>query len=280
MGNKNRAGKLLYNIKDTTSQIWAISEKNLKLHLRIKSAIILNLISPIIGIIMPIIVMGQLFTYSVTFGPWDETNFFIFQVVAYQLTNIFGIMYAFPGALSQEKVWQTLPALIIAPFKRVNLLIGIFVSHIITILGQFTFFFILGLVYYPISIFTIISILFVYFLIALIFSGIGLVLGIGAISKENYVPILKFLISILFLFSCATLPFEFYPEYLAPVIRLNPMYYIIDFPRLVWIEDNFVLSILSHPFRFSLILGLAILGPLVGLMLFNYIFNKYGIQGY
>lgn len=229
---------------------------------------------------MPLIVMGQLFTFSESFGPWNETNFFIYQLVAYQLTVVFGFMNSYPVQLRQEKFWQTLPALIIGPFKRIYLLLGIYVSFLMVISVPFTLFFVFSYIYLPISILTIFSMLFVYFCISLIFAGIGLVLGIGAISKENFVVILRFGIGILFTFSCISLPFEFFPEYLQNFIAMNPLYYIIDFARLVWIENNFIYSILTHPVHFLLLLSGAIFLPMFGLFVFNYIFKKYGIVGY
>ena len=229
---------------------------------------------------MPLIVMGQLFTFSEDFGPWNETNFFIYQLVAYQLGSVFGLIRSYPGQLRQEKFWQTLPALIIAPFKRIYLLLGIYVSHLMLISVPFTLFFVFSYIYLPISILTIFSMLFVYFCISLIFAGIGLIIGIGAISKENFVGILKFGIGILFAFSCIALPFEFFPEYLQNFIAMNPFFYIINFPRLVWIENNFIYSILTHPVHLFLLISGAILTPMFGLFVFNYIFKKYGIVGY
>ena len=224
--------------------------------------------------------MGQLFSFSENFGPWNETNFYIYQLVAYQLGAIVGIMNSYPGQLRQEKFWQTLPALIIGPFKRVYLLLGIFISHLMIISVPFIFFFVFSYIYLPISILTIFSMLFVYGCISLIFAGIGLIIGIGAISKENFVPIFKFGIGLLFAFSCFTLPFDFFPEYLQNFIALNPFYYIIDFARLVWIENNFIYSILTHPVHLFLLLSGAIFLPMFGLLVFNYIFKKYGIVGY
>lgn len=224
--------------------------------------------------------MGQLFTFSEAFGPWNETNFFVYQLVAYQLASVFGIMHTYGAQLRQEKFWQTLPAQIIAPFKRVYLLIGIYISYLTAYSVSFTLFFVICYIFYPISIFTIFSMLFVYGCISLIFTGIGLIIGIGAISKENFVPILNFGMGILFAFSCFSLPFDFFPEYIQNFIDLNPLYYIIDFARLVWIENNFIYSILTHPFHFLLLLSGAIFLPIFGLLVFNYIFKKYGIVGY
>lgn len=261
-------------------QIYAIGEKNFKLKLRVKTSLVLTYLGPLIGLILPLITMGQLFTFTTNFGPWDETNFFIYQLIAYKLGIVFGLMNTFSSQLSVEKYWKTLPALIIAPFRRMYLLLGIYLSFLMVSMVPFTITFTICYIYYPISIYTVFSMLFVYFCVSMIFTGVGLIIGIGAISKENVIPIISFGISFIFMFSCISLPFEFFPKYFQNIVVLNPLYYIIDFVRLVWIEDNFIYSILMHPFHFFWVIFGAILLPILGLIIFNYIYKKYGIVGY
>ncbi len=249
--------------------------------MRVKSAVVLRYITPLVSVIMPLIIMGQLFTFAESFGPWDSTNFFIYQLIAYQLVVVYAVTNAYSSQLASEKVWLTLPALIIAPFRQVYLMIGIYFSFLTVIAFPFIIFFILALIYLPITILTIFAMLFVFFCLSLIFSGIGLFLGVGAISKENIVPYIRWGLSIAFSFSAITLPFEFFPEGIVQnIIRLNPLYYIIDIARLVWIENNFIYSITHHPFHLFVLLSLTILLPILGYKFYDYIFKKYGIVGY
>ena len=267
-------------IKDYLTQVFAITEKNVKLRLRVKSTFIFSFITPFLNIIMPLIILGQLFTFTEGFGPWNSSNFFIFQITAYHLSISFSIMNSFPTQLRQEKYWRTLPALIIAPFKRVNLLIGIYLSHLITISIPFILFFVLGFIYMPFSIFTFFGLLFVYFFISLIFAGVGLLFGVFAVSKENLQTPVGFLLQIMFMFTTLSLPFEFYPGYFQNFVVINPLNYIIDISRLVWVEDNIIFTLLNHPIHFIILILGAISLPLIGLFIFNYVFDKYGITGY
>lgn len=267
-------------LKDNLVQIFAIAEKNVKLRLRVKSAFIISFITPFLNIIMPLIILGQLFTFTENFGPWNNSNFFIFQITAYHLTITFAIMNSFPSQLKQEKYWNTLPALIIAPFKRVNLLLGIYVSHLISISVPFIIFFVIGFIYMPFSIFTFFGLLFVYFLISIVFAGIGLILGVFAVSKENLSTPIGILLYIVFMFTTLSLPFDFFPEYFQSVIFINPLNYIIDITRLVWVEDNILYTLSAHPIHFILLIVGAISVPLISIYIFNYVFDKYGIQGY
>ena len=268
------------NIKNNLLQIIAIAEKNIKLGSRYKLNLILSFITPLINIILPLIVFGQIFTFREDFGPWNENNYVIYQIVTYQIILLYGFIFRFPGELKTEKMWKTLPALIIAPFNRINLLFGIFLSHIIVISIPFTAFFIFCYIIYPISIITILFVFFIFILMALFFGGLGLIFGVFAIAKENFLTIMHFGLSFAIMFSCLTLPFEFFPGYFQNLANLNPLYYIFNFVRLAWIEDNLIFTITMHSFSFFIVTSFAVITPLFGLYFFNFIYKKYGIAGY
>jgi len=267
-------------IKNKISQLFALIEISLKLKLRFKFGLILSFITPFIGILMPIIVMGQFLNLNTQFGPWSENNYMIYQFIAYNIGLLIGVTTLFPNRLQQEKYWMTLPALIIGPFNRFYLLFGIFFSHIILVSLPFTIFLILGYLYWPISIFTLLFILGTYFLVALIFSGIGIILGIFSISKENFWKLSVFLLNFLYWLSCITYPFEIFPNIIQSVINLNPFYYIFDFLRLLWIENDIVSSITLHAFNLVTLISCAIILPFIGVFIFNKVYKKYGIVGY
>ena len=175
---------------------------------------------------------------------------------------------------------KTLPGIIIAPFNRINLLFGIFFSHLIVISIPFTTFIIISYFYYPISIITILSVLILYFLLALFFSGIGLVIGVFAISKESIVVILNLFFSIAIWFSCLSMPFEFFPGFFQNIVVYNPLFYNFAIIRYVWIEDNIVYSLFNHGFNFFVLISSGIVLIILGIFFFDYIYKKYGIAGY
>lgn len=120
----------------------------------------------------------------------------------------------------------------------------------------------------------------VFFMMALFFSGIGLVFGAFVIAKEKLIILLSLPLSIAVMFSCLTLPFDFFPETYKFFASLNPFYYLFNIVRLVWIENNIIISISSHILTFIIVLVLAILSPIIGLKFFNYVYDKYGIRIY
>lgn len=268
------------SVKDNLSQILAITEKNIKLQTRFKFPIIFGLINPIISIVLPLILMGNLFQFNESFGPWTAENFIVYQFMAYHIILLRRIISVFPQQFRIEKYWKTLPALIVGPFTRFNLLFGIFFSHLIMMFIPFTMIFVLNYMFYPINFFTALSVIVLYFLVALIMSGIGLILGIFAVSSENLWTIVGFSINIVFWFSCITFPYELFPGIIQDIINLNPLYYIFDLLRLTWIENNILLTITSHQLNLLILIISAILLPFIGVYIFNITYKKFGITGY
>jgi len=266
--------------KNNFSSIFTIAEKNVKIQLRFKFNLVYSIISPFLPIFMSFIVLLRFFAADVTVGQWDDTNYLIFLFTAFNIELLRRIIQDFPEDFRLEKYWKTLPALMIAPFNKVHLLFGIMLSHLIIIAIPFTVFLLLTYIISPISIFTIVFIIIIYLLIDLIFSGIGLFLGVFAISKENYWRIFSIGITLLFYASCVIYPFEIFPPEIQPIIRLNPFYHIFDILRITWLEDNLMFTITNNPFQFVMLIGTAIIIPLIGIYIFNKVYNKFGIVGY
>ena len=262
------------------SQIIALTEKNIKIKIRFKATVIISFVLPIISLLMPLIIMTKFFSFNEGLGPWNQRNFFIFVFMAYHLMLLKDIINQFPLSFRQEKYWDTLPALIIAPFNRFNLLLGIFFSHLIIVAIPFAIFFIMCYFIFPIGLITVLFIIALYLLIAILFSGIGLILSILIVSKENYVEVLKLILNIIFWFSCINYPFQIYPKIIQEQIGRNPLYYVFFFLRVSWIENDVIYSITRHPYFFIVLIIGAITLPSIGVIIFNKIYRKFGIVGY
>lgn len=243
-------------------------------------SLIISLVTPIFNIIMPIIILSQFFSFNAKFGPWTKDNFLVYLYLSYNIFLLSKLITTFQSEFRTEKYWKTLQALIIAPFYRFNLLIGIFFANLIQISIPFIIFVVICFIYYPISFITLLFVLLIFLFIALIFSGIGLIIGVFAISNENLMMILNFLINILIWLSCISYPYELFPPVFQNFINLNPLYYIFDILRLTWIEDNIIFTFNSHFFHFFILISFGIIMPLIGVYIFNMIYRKYGIVGY
>lgn len=264
----------------SVNQIVALVIKDIKLSMRFKMHLIIRIISPIIAVLMPIIIMTNFFSFNKSFGTWNDKNFMIYILLAYNITLIFSLINQYSNKFNQEKFWQTLPALIIGSISRFNLLMGIYISYMIVLFVPLTIVFLLCFLYYPISFFTAVFIIFIFFLTTLMISGIGMILGVLQISRENYNQVFIFLVSIIFWGSCVMYPFEIFPSFIQQFIELNPLYHIFDILRQGWIEDNVTYTIQMHFIGFLLVISFSIVFPLIGVLSFNGIYNKYGIVGY
>ncbi|MBY9007055.1 MAG: ABC transporter permease [Candidatus Lokiarchaeota archaeon] len=250
------------------------------MQLRFKYTLIVGYITPLISIIMPFFIFGKLFENNPNYGPWNEKNFIVFLFISYNLLLMRIILTGIPQRLNEEKFWKTLPALIVAPFNRFYLLIGYFISEFFVVCIPFFIIFITLLFVWPISFGTAVVILLIYISVAFIFSGIGLIIGVFAISNENVWGFLRFGISVILIMSCITYPYEIFPESVQSWIKYNPIYYIIDILRLLWIEDSIIYTVTTHLPHFAVWLTGLIVFPLIGVYFFNYVFKKLGISGY
>jgi len=262
------------------SRIFTIAEKQIKLHLRFKFNFVYSIINPFLTIFLSLIILSRFFEMGTRFGRWDESNYYIFLFIAYNIELLRKIITDFPSEFRQEKFWKTLPALMIAPFNKLHLLFGIFISHLFIIAIPFAIFLAISYFVYPISFFTLIIVIAIYLLIDLIFSGIGLLLGVFAISLEGSWRILAIGVNVFFWFSCVTYPFEVFPWFIQMVISLNPLYYIFDILRITWLDDNIFLTMTNYPLHFLILIGTAILTPLMAMYVFNKVYTKFGVVGY
>ena len=110
------------------------------------------------------------------------------------------------------------------------------------------------------------------------FSGIGLLLGVFAISNENLWSMLEFIARTILWFSGILYPFYLYPNIIQNIIEINPIYYIIDLIRLTWIEDNILMTVYLHPVHITMFIVSLIVFPIICVYTFNYIYKKLGVR--
>ncbi|MFX1363418.1 MAG: ABC transporter permease [Promethearchaeota archaeon] len=267
-------------IRRIFSKTFAIAEKNIRVQFRFKFNVVLRWFVPVITLLMPIIILNKFFDNDVNVGPWTPQNYLIFIFIGYNIMIMNTMIGYIPKYLLREKYWKTLPALITSPFNRFYLLFGYILSEFLGIILPFLAFFIALLILFPISIVTIISIIIMFLFVGIIFSGLGLFLGVFAISNENYLFVFDFMGRLLFWFSCISYPFQLFPKEVQSIIDKNPIYYMIDLIRLTWIEDNIVLTASSHLTHIIIFSISIIIFPILCVYLFNLIYKKLGISGY
>ncbi len=267
-------------IKRAYVKISAIVEKNIRMKLRFKFHLLMTYISLFISLLMPIIVFGKLFELRADIGPWTSNNYIVFIFLGYTILLLSKMIKEVPSQLRVEKYWKTLPAITISPFNRFYLLFGYHLTEFLLVLPPFFIFLFVAYIISPISIVTLFTIFLIFFAISLIFTGIGFIIGVFAISNENIWAILGFGITLIMWASCITYPYALFPDQVQAIINYNPIYYIIDLFRLFWVEDNILLTISLHSERVIILISSLIIFPLSGVLTFNYIYKKLGISGY
>ncbi|MFX1378964.1 MAG: hypothetical protein ACFFA4_07695 [Promethearchaeota archaeon] len=267
-------------VKRIIKKTLAIAEKQIYMKLRFKLRTIIHYFLPIITILMPIIVLGKFFEYNVNFGPWDSQNYIIFVFTGYNILLFKQVISYIPNQMKLEQYWKTLTAVLVAPFNRYYLLFGYFLSEMVFLAIPFLAFFITLLIIYQISFATVLVILLIFLGILLVFTAIGLFLAMIHIANESIFGIIDILIDILFWLSCITYPFLLFPNIVQNFISLNPIYYLVDLVRVLWLENNVLLTFINHSGEFLIVGFSIIIAPILSVFMFNIIYKKLGAKGY
>jgi len=271
-------------LKRNFVQIWAITRLDVKRTLRYRFTFLMNIINPIISLIFPLIIFGfifsgTLFGEGVNIGVFSAENYVSLILLGTCGGLYTGFFHIYDAKFRDEKTYRTLPALIIAPFNRINLLFGIFLTNFILTLVPFLTIFILNIVVssqVP-SIGSMLFIFLIFLAFALTESGFGLVLGILGISRNNWRTLFLIGYRMVSLFNCQTFPKEIFPEILHPIINLNPFYHFFELIRIVWVFDTVAYP--GNDIHLLVIIIFVIISPIIGIIVFNKIFSIYGIEG-
>ena len=270
-------------IRNTSGQLSALIEKNILLDIRIKSKIITRFINPLIQIFIYLLLFGLLFRVdSIQLGYWNSSNYIAFLLLAYNINLSRSIINKYFQLFIVEKYWNTLSAVLIAPLNRFILLIGILFSELVLDIIPITIIFTITYIISGVSVIFFILTIFLFFCIYFLFASIGLLIGVFAISNEEYVHYSFFFLRIIILLGCLNFPIEVLPDILHFLVYINPFYYVFDLLRLsLYLGMDFTTaSSLINPFHLTIVPLFIILAPFVALILFDRIYKKYGITGY
>jgi ABC-type polysaccharide/polyol phosphate export permease len=272
------------DLKLNIIQILSISEKELKLHLRYGFNFALQFIKPLISIFIPYIILTKIFSLSEAFyfDYYTAYNFLLFLLIAFSINYMFGILKLYKDTFRREKIWQTLKGLIIAPFNRFNLIVGILLTELIIIIPTVAIFIIICYLLFPIPLINLLYFCLIFLAIIIIFMGIGVLIGVIDIVNEDISNLLLYATQFISWLSCVTYPLKIFPKILQFFIKLNPFYYIFDLLRLSWwagidpVEASRYITWQHYFILISMTIGI----PIIGLYSFDRIYNRYGISGY
>ncbi|MEM3400081.1 MAG: ABC transporter permease [Candidatus Micrarchaeia archaeon] len=258
---------------------FAIFEKEIKLDLRYKVSFFLSsIITPILSFAVVFVVYHGFFSSGgsnvseVTRG--NYTAFLLIGALTYTVFNT--SVNAFHLRFLAEKWWLTINAMMIAPVSRFSIIFGVGAAQMVRSLSGVLLIFLLAYLFHPVSPATVALVTLILFLIACGCLGFGLVRGVFAISNEDALVFFDYFVMGWVFLSCFHYPKSIIPPILDPLVILNPVYHGVTLMRILWFGGSS-----PHLFLHWLaIILFAIISPIVGVIAFNFIWNRMGSEGY
>ena len=274
---------MIKRLKTFFSQLEALVIKHLRLNARYKVKFLMTIIVPFTSLLVPFLIFSKLFDAigEESFGIWTPTNFVIFILTGVSIVIILSFISDFGKNLLREKYWKTLHGIFMSPINIYTFLLSKLISDLIIYIIPLTIIFIFCFLITGASIITILAMVVFYLMACIFVASIGLAIGSFRMSVEGDYNTAIISIKFFLIFSCYKYPREFYPAFLDFLIIYNPFYYFFDLIRVVLVLgfENVVFNprYLNH---FLIVILSTIAAPILSVLLFTYIYKKYGITGY
>ncbi len=264
------------------NDVLAIAEKEIKLSLRFKIAFFMgSLIEPAVRIAPFLLIYFGFFMVGVeSFGWVTQSNFIVFLTLG-MLTDVF-LVAGFNRLYTrfmEEKYWQTIEAMLLAPINKLSLLGGYALSMLVSLFPSVLLFLGVSYVLMPTPLPNLILSMLVVGMVLSMSLGIGLVHASSALFNENFSPIFRYGKVGLVFISCFYYPITIFEEtpiiaFLKPLVLLNPFYQAIFAIRSAWIFGRVEWASIAYIVAFAAIM------PLIAVFVFNKLWKRLNIQGY
>ncbi|HTY39959.1 MAG TPA: ABC transporter permease [Candidatus Paceibacterota bacterium] len=204
-------------------KIYYLWLRQIKKYLRSRARMVGTLAQPIIFLVM----FGYGFGNSFGGGGGSYLSYLAPGIVGMSIlfTSIFAGM---------EMIWDRqfgfLKETLVAPMSRTNVMIGrtVGAATVATIQGFIVFVISTFFGFQPVSWAAVPTAIFVMFLVALIFSSIGTIIGSLLDDMQAFTLIINFLVQPMFFLSGALFPLQGLPTWLTTISRIDPLTYGID----------------------------------------------------
>lgn len=264
-------------ISITFRQIWAIALKELELDTRYILPFISQVFfSPVKTVIWFFVVyFGFFASGSSHLGSVTKDNYILFLLVGTIFNTFFNIATLdFPSKFFNEKFWQTIQGILIAPINTFKFVFGLSLAEVIKASFAVLTISVIGLAIFPIP---IVKFLLIVGIILAVFVGlmfIGLIRAAFILINENANTVFEYLFLALGFISCFYYPIDAFPKFLQPVVYYNPVYQAINLVRNIWLGNNISL------FEIYWTAGAILVAIAIGMFLFNYLLKHNDVEGY
>lgn len=258
-------------------QSFALAEKDLDLGFRFKFSFIAGTFTPaLINLgLFATVFFGFFKTGATGLAELNRGNFVAFTLLGALAAVLFMQgSQALHGRFVNEKYWQTIPALLASPLSSWAILIGIGLSDAVRYAVVVVVFLAASYVFLPVSLPTFVASIFLLVLLSMMISGFAMIRGALYLVNENYETIIGYFIIATSYVSCFYYPSSFMPSFLQIFAFINPVFFVVDSLRSLW---------LGLPFEslYLLIAGaVAVISPIVGTNIFRRVWRNLDITGY
>ncbi len=267
----------------------ALAEKELKLALRFKFSFFTSgFVQPLLKIVPFALVYYGFFAFGggQDIGVVTGANFFIFLVLGLIADMFFEMGFsAFTTRFLNEKYWDTIEGILMAPLNKISLISGVGLAELIAFAPALALFFSIVFIIHAVSINIIVFVLCVLLLALFISLSLGLIASCAVLFNENFVPFFSYLRMGLVFISCFYYPIDVllfetmgYTVDLRILALLNPFYQANFLIKEAWLNPGFVLADGIFPFAYLILF--ALITPLFAIFMFNKLWRILGIQGY
>lgn len=255
----------------------AYAEKDLKIALRFKVSFFSGLFAPALA---NFALFGTVMFGFVSYSSSNATgltaqNFVAFTFLGALSSTLVGTGFnSYSTRFMPEKYWQTASVLLASPLTPFEMLIGTTISDLLRFSIVGALFLILSYIAFPVGILTVAYAIVVLIVMYFLISGISLIRGALILVNENIDPLITYFILGTSYLSCFFYPASFIPSILRPFAMINPIYFLVDSLRSVWLG-------VPVPFYYPLIGVASVFASLlIGTYIFKKIWRNLDITGY
>ena len=260
--------------------IRAYTRKELKASIRFKIGFFNRMLAPTITMVSFFV------TYSAVFfgakvddlGFIQKENYVLYLLTAFLTYTFFRLTWQ-RTSLHEEKIMQTLDGMLLAPGSRLYILIGKASRVFIEIFMSVTIFIVaLAFLRPSISLKGLAVGSFALILLFIIFISMDFMVSAIGLANEGWAG---FLVSYLprgfALIGCAYYPVDVIPQFVRPLVYLNPLYHAVNLFRSAFMQADLRFGV-EGPLIYLIVLAIVL--PIISGIFFEWVLQRWGVKGY
>jgi ABC-2 type transport system permease protein len=258
-------------------RIIAVAKKEMLLRMRYRGAFLVStFFEPLkMGLLFFFIYTGFYSSGASSIGGVTHSNYVVFLLLGILSGAYFRMgtdLLAF--SFYNEKIFQTIKGLLISPAQKIEIILGIGIRGLVENIPMTVIIFAILFAVAPIGPAVFLYVLSMFALLYLLVLGFGFVSGAFALANESVSKIFDVGAWAWIMLSCFYYPIESTPRLIRPIIELNPAYQVNVAIKAAWMSGQMSAGSLAYA------LVAAIVSLYIGVIVFNAVWNRMGLEGY